>query len=124
MLSVAVVPAASATTVGNHQVTVSCNGNPDQTSYGVSVAHRSRGQIKFTQVITNPDASTNVAMVSKPSGKRTGYQTVKDGGTVTWNPVLAGTYFPRIYRTGPSNCNGIFPGNGNYNLTYKITFNG
>ncbi len=124
VLAIGGAPSALALSSGNRTITVSCTGEQADTSYGITLTHSSKGAISFTQKGTSPKSSTNVTMVSKPSLKMTGWQTVGDGNTAKWDSVLAGTYFPRVFRSGEKNCNDSRPGNGTYDLTYNFSTRG
>jgi len=89
---------------------------------GITVTH-SYGTFKITQNSTSPTSSTKTWARSQNMNDLP-IRTISNGGTASWSSVLTGTYTVKALRSTASNCNGAWPGHGNYSWNYTVTFNG
>lgn len=110
---------AGAAIRGPQNLTVSCDGTT--TKVGVTVDQANNGTYKITQNSTNPTGSSVVWAVDT-QGNSLSTRTIGNGSTATWTSVQPSNYSTHVHRYGPSNCNGISFGHGNYNWNYTVTY--
>lgn len=121
VVAIAMIPptsvASAATT--SQTITVSCDATI--VKVGPTLRHNG-GTISITQHTTSPTSST-VTWARSSNGNDLQGKTVSNGQTASWTGVVANDYTLRARRTSSTNCNGAFPGNGNYNwnFTFKTT---
>jgi hypothetical protein len=114
---------ASATTRGPQSLTVSCDATTVET--GVSVTQKTKGNFKIALNSTSGASDpTWISARSSVSGNDLPQQARVAGETASWTSVAVATYTTRFLRRYSDNCNGILPGNGNYDINYTVTFNG
>ena len=113
------MPASAESSGPRTMSNISCDGV--STKAGITLPHKTKGKLTFTQIKTNPKVTSYVTMVSALSQKTVGYVAAVDSGTITWNNVLPANYYPRVKSYGSPNCNGFWAGNGQYDLTYSFT---
>ena len=115
---------ASATTQNISNETVSCtNGTYNSLLTTAFVA--STTSYTITQISTTPYLTGRYHMQNTISGNNSNSRDVANGGTGSWtllSPGASGAY--RLWHTAAvdTNCNGISPGNGNSQLSAKITY--
>jgi hypothetical protein len=101
-----------------YNMAVACDGVTIKS--GATQAHNG-GTVKIKQNSTNPVSSTWVSARSSFGNDLT-FKKVSDGTEATWTSVIANSgYTVRAYRHGYLDCNGFWPGSGNYTLNYTFT---
>ncbi len=120
-LAVAVaLPASAATADGSF--TATCDpANYGFATNGTAYQHSTYGTISVKQTASSPQVTSSVKVTSQ-NGNSTPVVNVSDGATAKWTGVLTGQY--KVYARSSSgvNCNGAWPGNGNYTFSYTITY--
>lgn len=119
-LALAAIP-ANATIRGPQTTTVSCNDTILKTA--VTVAQNHTGKFQIKQNSSSPNSTTVVWAVSA-TGHSLPARTIGNGQTATWTSVLPSHYTVHAHRKTSSNCNGFLPGDGNYNWTYTVNYQG
>lgn len=119
LLAVGVAQApAMAITVGPYTQAVSCDAaNTDSLK---TFFHASQGTLSFIKV-GDTNSITQAVNAYSSLGNGVGWKTVGASGTLSWSSVLASNYTFVVKPSTSVNCNGILPGNGNTDLTYKVT---
>jgi hypothetical protein len=114
------MPASAATADGSF--TATCDpGSYGYATNGTVYQHSTKGTLSVKQTASSPTITSSVKVTSQ-NGNSTSDTNVSDGGTASWTNVLAGQY--KVYARSSSgvNCNGAWPGKGNYKFSYKITY--
>lgn len=109
---------ASAVTQGPYEKTVSCDATITDTLK--TFFHASTGTLSFIKVSDTVNVVQAVNVYSA-QGNQLGWKTVGTSGTVSWSNVLSSDYTFKIKPSTSMNCNGLWPGDGNMVLTYKVT---
>ncbi len=117
-LAGALAPAGAASST--QATSVSCDGVTIKT--GITVTHDPSGTFKIRQNSSSPKSSTKTWARSS-NGNDLSVKTVGDNGTATWTGVLASNYTIKAFRSGSANCNGWWPGHGNYTWNYTVIHN-
>ncbi len=115
------VAASFAGVSGPNSTSVSCDGKTVKS--GVQVNTTATGNFSIKQNSSNP-VSVTAAYATAHTGNSLGIKNVGDGQTVTWSSVLPATYTIKARRVGSENCNGAWPGHGNYTWNYTVTYVG
>lgn len=111
-------PAYASSATGSF--TASCNPTINTTN-GTIFTHAATGAMSVKQTASNPTITSTVNLISQ-NGNTVGAKNIGDGSTATWSSVLTGQYRIQAKSASSVNCNGILPGNGNYNFSYNITY--
>lgn len=77
------------------------------------------GDVSVKQRDTSPDTNRYYWAVSD-NGNSLQWKSTVDGGTVPWSSVIGSNYTFKTRIVSNTNCNGIFPGNGNTALDYTV----
>ncbi|WP_431836138.1 hypothetical protein [Cellulomonas sp. Y8] len=104
-------------------VAVSCDGNTIQTAGSVNHYNPDvpfGDGMSVTQKAQTTQTSTSRVFFRGPSGNDTVTKSVSNNTTATWDGIAAGVYKVMVYRSTASNCNGVLPGNGNYNWVATV----
>lgn len=114
-------PLALAAT-GSGSFTSTCNpATYGYDSDGVFYNHAATGTISVKQTASDPTVESRIALVSS-NGNWTGGKVASNGQSVSWSGTLKGSYKVAAATSSQVNCNGAWPGNGNYKFSYSITY--
>jgi len=113
-----VVGSSQAITEGPFTQTVSCDATI--TNSLKTFFQASTGGLSFIKVGDTSDITQAVNAFSS-SGNGIGWKTVGPSGTLNWTNVLSSDYTFKIKPSTSFDCNGWLIGDGNTDLTYKVT---
>lgn len=110
---------ALAVTEGPYTQTVSCDAAYTDTLK--TFFHASTGTLAFTKDGDTNGYITEAVNAYSSLGNGVGWKTVSSSShSVSWTSVLSSSYTFVVKPSTSVNCNGILPGNGNTDLTYKV----